>query len=456
MNMYAPTVSQSSAGLYRTTDGLGVWPYRGKVAFTGVGHSPTLRRWDGDPQTTIGAWSILAIRKAIADAGVRPEDVDGLVFDAETSTGSVWPDGEPVPADFLAAFQGTTDPLDGFAKLSPEWLLKNMPELKNVKYVLLAPMCISNVMTAAIEAVGRGLTNVCVALKGWHNFAGRYYQNGPHMQPTISGYGKYGDFGEGYAGAPSYVTAMQFQRYLHKYGKTHDMMAPFVVNSRANGLLFPEGYWAQHRPTPITAEEYIASRWIAKPANLLDNDMPVQAAAAYVLTTAERAKDMQQPPVYVLGHAGGGTVQGGSYLSIKLRSTVETLEEAQFNAASTARRLYESAGVSASDIQFENCYDGFSLFHVFWVEGLGFAGVKEGECLDFFQTDISIHGPNPVSPSGGNIGGGRTRCWGWTDTIQQLQGRAGARQMKIDARIGVAGGPMPFWSNLAVFSKDPV
>ena len=71
----------------------------------------------------------------------------------------------------------------------------------------------------------------------------------------------------------------------------------------------------------------------------------------------------------------------------------------------------------------------------------------------FFNKFASLARFTPALPL---IGGGRTRCWGWTDTIQQLQGRAGARQMKIDARIGVVGWPMPFWSNLAVFSKDPV
>ena len=125
-------------------------------------------------------------------------------------------------------------------------------------------------------------------------------------------------------------------------------------------------------------------------------------------------------------------------------------------AAATARRLYESAGISASDVQFENAYDGFSLFHPFWIEGFGFFGVKEGEALDFFQSDISISGPTPVSPSGGNIGSGRTRYWLWTDTIQQLQGRAGERQVKIDARLGVCGGPVPMFSNYAAMSKDPV
>ena len=67
------------------------------------------------------------------------------------------------------------------------------------------------------------------------------------------------------------------------------MMAPFVANSRANGLKFPEGYWYQHRPTPLTTEEYNESRWVAEPANLYDNDIPIHTAAAYLFTTAERA-----------------------------------------------------------------------------------------------------------------------------------------------------------------------
>src|ERR1700740_353365 len=59
-------------GLCRAEDGLGLWPYKGKVAAVGIGHSPTLRRWDGDPQKSIGAWTIMAIRRAIEDAGVEP------------------------------------------------------------------------------------------------------------------------------------------------------------------------------------------------------------------------------------------------------------------------------------------------------------------------------------------------------------------------------------------------
>jgi hypothetical protein len=134
---------------------------------------------------------------------------------------------------------------------------------------------------------------------------------------------------------------------------------------------------------------------------------------------------------------------------------METLEEAEEACAMTGRKLYEGAGITASDVDFENMYDGFSLFHVFHLEGLGFAGVKKGEALDLFQTDISIEGPNPVSPSGGNLGGGRTRYWMHTDCIQQIQGRAGARQIKRKAEIGISGGPMPINGQHIVWGASP-
>ena len=111
--------------------------------------------------------------------------------------------------------------------------------------------------------------------------------------------------------------------------------------------------------------------------------------------------------------------------------------------------------VTASDISFENLYDGFSLFHVFHIEGLGFAGIKQGEALDLFQDDISINSARPVSPSGGNIGGGRTRFWHPSDAIQQIQGRAGARQIRIPAQIGAAGGMTPTSSNFIIWSATP-
>jgi len=134
---------------------------------------------------------------------------------------------------------------------------------------------------------------------------------------------------------------------------------------------------------------------------------------------------------------------------------VPTLDEWQGAASGVGRKLYEGAGIKASDVSFENTYDGFTLFHQFHVEGLRYAGMKEGECLDFYQTDISIEGPNPISPSGGNCGSGRTRFWMSTDCMQQIQGRAGARSITKKAEIGISGGPMPQGGNFIVWGAEP-
>ena len=439
MNTQTPPSS-----MYRTTEGLGVWEHRSKVAAVGVGHSPTARRWDGRPETCVGAWSLQALRKAIADAGVAPDQIDGLVVVPETTTGAYWPKGRPIPEDVVSAFKPTDDPLDGIAKLSAEWIVKNMPELTSVGFSMHAPGCMSNAIVVAAQAVGDGLTHTCLVLKGWHNLEGRYYQGGSNAGGAVSGMSALRNLW----GAPAcYGTALQFAEYCRKYGKTHDMMAPFISNSRRNGLMFPEGYWAQHRPEQLTAEDYQAARWIAKPANLFDNDIPITVAAAYLFTTPERARDMQQKPVYILNHASSRTTP---------RSLTPTLEEVEEDTARTGRKLYEGAGISAADLSFENMYDGFAQFHQFHLEGLGYRGIKFGEALDFYQTDISIEGPNPVLPSGGNIGSGRSRFWMHTDSIQQLQQRAGARQVTgVKPEIGVSGGPMPLGGNFTVWSATP-
>jgi len=419
----------------------------------GIGHSPTLRRWDGKTETSVGAWTILAIRRAIEDAGVDPAEVDGIVLAPDASTGSFWPEGQPVPEEFLKKYQQSSNPLDGLSMISAEWLLKNIPELVNVDFVMYAPADMNHILPAAIEAVGQGRSKVCLAVKAWVNFEGRYHHGGENAQPVVQSAVKWV---ASMAGPPVFRYAQQFQRYLWKYGKTHDMLAPFVVNSKKNGLLFPEGYWAQHKPEEITVEDYVNARWIAKPANLFDNDIPIHTSGAYVITTAERAKDLKQKPAYVLGHSGVGNPKAMPFLSARSGGVVETLEEAEEGAALAGRRIYESAGVKASDLAFENTYDGFSLFHVFHIEGLGYAGIKKGEALDLFQTDISIHGPHPVSPSGGNIGSGRTRFWLHTDSIQQIQGRAGARAITgRSVEIGLSGGPLTSSGNFIVWSKTP-
>ena len=117
--------------------------------------------------------------------------------------------------------------------------------------------------------------------------------------------------------------------------------------------------------------------------------------------------------------------------------------------------LYEGGGIGPEDLSFENMYDGFTLFHQFHLEGLRFAsrGEKRGYALDLYQTDISIEGPNPVSPSGGNSGNGRTRWWHHRDCILQLQGRSPS-QIKGPARYGVSGAHMPNFCDALIWGAS--
>ena len=442
------TTQNAPESMYRSTEGLGIWEHRGKVAAVGIGHSPTARRWDGRPETSVGANSILALRRAIEDAGVSPDQVDGLVLVPVTTTGAHWPEDTPVPMDVVNAFNPTDNLLDGVGQLERRMALEEHARVDQRQVHHVRPRMYVRRHRRRRPGCGRRLDQyTCLVLKGWHNLEGRYNHGGISAADTVPGGYAIGPGRTLWGGPGCFGTALQFAEYCRKYGKHHDMMAPFMQNSRRNGLMFPEGYWAQHRPEELTPEDYLASRWIAKPANLFDNDIPIMTSAAYLFTTAERAQDMKQSPVYILNHASS---RGAA------RSLTPTLEEIQAETAFTGRKIYEGAGITADDLSFENMYDGFAQFHQFHIEGLGYRGMKFGDALDFYQTDISIEGPNPVLPSGGNIGSGRSRFWMHTDCIQQLQQRAGARQVTgVKPEIAVSGGPMPTGGNFTVWSATP-
>jgi len=448
----APEVQDMPTQWMRTQPGLGVWEGRAKSVAVGVAVSPTARRWDSDPQTSVGASAIIAARRAMEDAGITGDQVDGLVVVQSTTTGRFdwpqpWPDGRDIPAEMAAAFKPTADERDGIAQLSAQWIMNNMPELTNLKFVMHAPGDTAPALVAAAESVVQGLSGVCLVIRGWHNFSGRYYVGqGAARGDTIATREKW-TTGWGVVGV--YPEATRFQRYLHKYGKRKEMLANFVVNSKKNGLNFPEGFFAQHRPEDvITKEDYLSTRWLAKPANLFDADMPIMAVSSFVVTTPERARDMKQKPVYILGHCA---------TTITPRSLQHTLEEEEEGAARTGRLSQEAAGISAKDLSFENMYDGYGMFHVIHLEGLGgYAGIQRGEALDYFENeDFSTQSRYPISPSGGNIGSGRTRFWLHIDSIQQIQGRAGARQIRYPAEVGISCATFPYSGVCLVWGVSP-
>ena len=125
---------------------------------------------------------------------------------------------------------------------------------------------------------------------------------------------------------------------MAKYNQSHDKMAQFIVNSKRNGLMFPEGFFAQHRPDEVTVEDYLNARWIVEPMNLFDHDMPIHVAVAYVFANTDRTADMKQKPVYILNHASTYPKFG----------VTQTLENAEASTDATGRKLYHGSGLSAA------------------------------------------------------------------------------------------------------------
>ena len=428
----APT-QNAPASMYREKEGMGVWEHRGKVAVVGIGHSPTARRWDENLETSQGAWALIAAQKCMEDAGVTPDQIDGVVA-VPSGLGDPWG-----PRPYFAPPYDTEDGLSG---VSSDWLVSNLG-LKNVKFTMHGPGCISNSMCVAAQAVGDGMANTVLVLRATGNMPGRYHQVGPMADDTASGAAQWTN---PYAWALIPQTAFTFDQYCRRYGSNHDRMAPFVVNAHRNGLMFPEGFYYQNRPEELTVEDYLSARWVCKPLGLFDADMPIQTVVCYLMTTPERAKDMKQKPVYVLNHL---TVRERS------RSSAQTLDETEAYTDSLARKSYEGSGLKPSDLDIFNAYDGFTLFHQYYLEGLQWHGVKRGEAHDLYAGDISVEGPHPIMPSGGNAGNGRTRFWHWTDSIQQLQGRAGPRQVNIRAETAIAGGPTVGGGDWMLFGTSP-
>jgi acetyl-CoA acetyltransferase len=418
-------------------EGLGVWEHRGKVAVVGVGHTPIDRRWDERPETSLGAYSMIAAQKAMDDAGISLDDIDGVVSCPRANIPE-WSRPE-LPPPYNTA--------DGVSKVTAEWLITNMG-LNNVKFIDNTPDSlggnISWALNFAAQAVGDGKAEVVLVRYTMGNFSGRYSQAGSNSEEEASGGGQWtGPWGWGAAGTPY---AYLMGEYCRKYGSNPDRMAPFVVNARRNGRMFPDGYYYQHPEEALTVEDYLASRWIAKPLRIHDCDRPVQGGACYIVTTAERAKDMKQPPVYFLNHCVN---------KFDSRSSVETLDEVEGWMDSLQKKIYEGSGLTPRDIDVYNPYDGFTHFTQYYLEAMQWHGVKRGEAHDFYAGDISVEGPHPLLPSGGNNGTGRTRCAIYTDCIQQLRGQAGERQIRLKAETALGGETTPGSSAWTVFGKNP-
>jgi acetyl-CoA acetyltransferase len=221
--------------------------------------------------------------------------------------------------------------------------------------------------------------------------------------------------------------AMAARRHMHQYGTTSEQLAEIAVVTRRHASLNP---LAAYREL-ITVQDVLNSRMIADPLHLLDCCVVTDGGGAVLVTTEERARDLNQKPVFLLGSSESHT---HAHISQMPDLTVTA-------AAMTAPRAFAEAGVQPSDIDMAMIYDSFTITVLILLEDLGFC--KKGEGGAFVQNGrIALGGQLPINTDGGGLSSNHPGMRGIfliIEAVRQLRGQCGPRQVE-GAKLAVAHG----------------
>jgi acetyl-CoA acetyltransferase len=375
-------------------------PLRGAAAITGLGMTPMGRIYKSTMELAADA-----TRAALADAGLRKDQVDGLLINA-----------------------GITGTTGGGLTLGLQNYM-GMQNLRLLNHMNAAGSTAAQMVQYAALVISAGMANhvVCVfadAPLREGSSAGAAYggaARNPQRPRGMSGlYAAAGYFG---ANTPYALAA---RRHMAEYGTTQDQLGIIAVGQREWATMSP---LAQMR-SAITLEDYHNSRWIIEPLHLLDCCLVSNGAVAVIVSSAAAAKEMAQPPVHILGMGQGHPGDTG-----RIGADWETHTGAQL-AAKTA---YAMAGVGPADIDVCQIYDCYTYTVLVTLEDYGFCGKGEGGP---FVEDGKL-GPGGTLPT--NTGGGELSgyyMWGMTplsEGIIQARGQGGDRQVAKHDTVLVTG-----------------
>jgi len=355
------------------------------VAVAGVGYSTVARAGDFDVRTLTRA----ACTAAMADAGVGPADIDGIV---EYQFG-----------------QGDAPSAVGAQRLL------GIPDLAMFNDLMgTGPSGLSSALDAAM-AIAAGVCETvlvyrCITRASGHTGAVR--TGPPEARGALQFAAPYG-----YGGGIIPAMAMKKQRRVAELGGSYADYGRIAVNARRWAALNERAVLRE----PLTLDDYFAARPVADPLLLLDCDYPVNGACAVVLTSRERARDLRHVPV-VVDALAYGTGAGADWLygdDFLFGGTIPC-----------AQRLWAKASVGPADVDVAELYDGFTHITISWIEALGLCGI--GEFHDWVDDGdrIGPGGALPVNTSGGQLAEGRLHGLAFlAEAVQQLRGECGARQV---------------------------
>jgi acetyl-CoA acetyltransferase len=392
---------------------------RGRVAIAGFAHSAIVRHLD----RPLGALAVDVARDAIADAGLAVDDVDGFAASA------------------LLPTAGDHASVDGVTTVSPMWLAQHLGVDPSFASAFQGYGQMPGTIGLAVDALVSGAARHVLVHRALHNPVGRYHgtsrseARGAEQWTVPQGF-----FG------PVATIALATTEYMQRYGATRESLAAVVVEARKNGARIPWSHWYER---PLSTQEHLRAPLIADPICRFDCDLPVDGVAAFVLTTAERAADLPNRPVYVAGYANGGPPRARLPLHWPLDDIAE-------GGSATARRLWERAGFGPADVDLPQVYDGFAPLVWLWLEALGLCPAGTAHALvSAGGIDSDVAGALPVLSGGGALGNGRMH--GVPQMLEcylQLAGRAGERQ-RDDVHVGVACHASPHFGGAVAYSAQP-
>ena len=350
----------------------------GKAAIVGVATSDFHALYRStDRERNKEDLAIEALGEALDDAGLKVSDIDGLIT-------------------------GGLQMYDQFGFRSG---------LRDVRFLKCYPsagrLCSAAVLEAAM-AVYHNLANYVVLFNSvTFRSEGNKFGGGPNI----------GDLYDSVYGmaSPGATYSLAFTRYQHLYGGTEADLGAIAVALRKHASLNPKAIMQK----PITVEDYLEARYIAKPLRLYDYCLINDGCGLMIVTSAERAKDLKHTPVLISGGAN----------KISLREQY-VAEDFWYGACQSMKRdLFDPLGVKLEDIDSVGVYDNFSLSVLWGLEGFGWA--PRGEGLQWLKDGrIELGGELPVNTSGGMLSEAYLQGWNnHAEMVRQLRWEAGKRQI---------------------------
>lgn len=340
-----------------------------------------------------------AAMAAIADAGMTPADIDGMV----------------------------TFTLDN----NDELLLMRCLGIPELRYWSRTPHGGSGAHTTvqhASLAVRGGAAKAVLVYRAFNERSGRRFGQ-PNQRVTPPGWNAYLPYG---LDTPAKAYALEFQRYMHRYGVTNEDFGQYTVIARRHAATNPKA-WFHGRP--ITIDDHQNSRWVVEPVlRKLDCCQESDGGVAMVVTTADRAADLPSPAARIAAIADAHVVNG-SVMFNYYHDDLSRFPEAEFLGC----QLYAAAGMTPADIDTAMLYENFSPIVFLQLEALGFCG--PGEARDFIAAgNIGLGGRLPVNPHGGLLG--EAYIHGLNNILEgvrQIRGTA-ANQIAGARHVMIAGG----------------